>query len=123
MLSNPTLDNFIYYLKVEQMHKIFKLCGSPSEDFWQRTKLPHATSFKPQRQYKRRVHEAFRDFPPTALALVDKLLAIEPEARGSAAAALQNEVILKDLFIYLNYEVYNFLKDFIIHVKKPKSAS
>lgn len=79
------------------MHKIFKLCGSPSEEFWQRTKLPHATSFKPQRQYKRRVSETFRDFPPAALALVEKLLAIEPDDRGSATSALQSEVSLRNL--------------------------
>ncbi|KAF7836504.1 putative serine/threonine-protein kinase [Senna tora] len=77
--------------EVEQMHKIFKLCGSPSEEFWQRTKLPHATSFKPQHRYKRRVSETFRDFPPSALALLEKLLAIEPEDRGSATSALQSE--------------------------------
>lgn len=73
--------------EVEQMHKIFKLCGSPSEDFWQRTRLPHATSFKPQQPYKRCVAETFKDFPPSALALVDRLLAIEPERRGSAVSA------------------------------------
>ncbi|KAJ8759468.1 hypothetical protein K2173_007080 [Erythroxylum novogranatense] len=77
--------------EVEQMHKIFKLCGSPSEDFWQKTKLPHATSFKPQFQYKRCVYETFKNFPPTSLALVDKLLAVAPKARGSATSALQSE--------------------------------
>ncbi|KAK6937991.1 Protein kinase domain [Dillenia turbinata] len=77
--------------EVEQMHKIFKLCGSPSEDYWKRWKLPHATSFKPQHPYKRRVAETFKDFPSSALALIDALLSLEPEARGSAAAALQSE--------------------------------
>lgn len=74
------------------MHKIFKLCGSPSEDFWQKTRLPHATSFKPQQQYQRRLAETFKDFPSSALALVDKLLSIEPELRGSAASALRSDV-------------------------------
>ncbi|CAM9003556.1 unnamed protein product [Rhodiola kirilowii] len=33
--------------EVEQMHKILKLCGSPSEDYWiKNPKLPHASSFK-----------------------------------------------------------------------------
>ncbi|XP_064934496.1 probable serine/threonine-protein kinase At1g09600 isoform X2 [Musa acuminata AAA Group] len=27
--------------EVEQLHKIFKLCGSPSEEFWRTSKLPH----------------------------------------------------------------------------------
>ncbi|XP_020230085.2 probable serine/threonine-protein kinase At1g54610 [Cajanus cajan] len=77
--------------EVEQMHKIFKLCGSPSEDYWQRTKFPHATSFKPQQPYSRQVSETFKNFSPTALALVDKLLSIEPEDRGSATSALESE--------------------------------
>lgn len=74
------------------MHKIFKLCGSPSEEFWQKTKLPHATSFKPQHPYKRCVADTFRNFPRSALSLVDKLLAMAPEDRGSVASALRSEV-------------------------------
>nr|QYW07104.1 cyclin-dependent kinase like 5 [Dimocarpus longan] len=77
--------------EVEQMHKILKLCGSPSVSYWEKNKSAHSTSFKPQHPYKRCVAEAFRTFPYTALALVDKLLAIEPEERGSAAAALRSE--------------------------------
>lgn len=74
------------------MHKIFKLCGSPSEDYWRKSKSAHATSFKPQQPYKRKVLETFRNIPQSALALVDKLLTIEPENRGSAASALRSEV-------------------------------
>ncbi|KAH9781543.1 protein kinase domain-containing protein [Citrus sinensis] len=77
--------------EVEQMHKIFKLCGSPSEDYWRKSKSAHATSFKPQQPYKRKVLETFRNIPQSALALVDKLLTIEPENRGSAASALRSE--------------------------------
>lgn len=77
--------------EVEQMHKIFKLCGSPSEDYWKKSKLSDATSFKRQQPYKRRVIETFRDFPPTALSLVDVLLSIEPENRGNASVALASE--------------------------------
>ncbi|CAI8591860.1 unnamed protein product [Vicia faba] len=29
--------------EVEQLHKIFKLCGSPPEEFWKKSKLPLAT--------------------------------------------------------------------------------
>ncbi|XP_021714760.1 probable serine/threonine-protein kinase At1g54610 [Chenopodium quinoa] len=77
--------------EVEQMHKIFKLCGSPSELYWKRTKFPHATSFKPSQPYKRRLMETFKDFPASALTLVDALLSIEPERRGTASAALKSE--------------------------------
>lgn len=74
------------------MHKIFKLCGSPSEDYWQRTKLPYATSYKPQNSYKRQVTDTFKNFPSSALTLVDKLLSMEPAERGSATSALKSEV-------------------------------
>ncbi|XP_015964559.2 probable serine/threonine-protein kinase At1g09600 [Arachis duranensis] len=77
--------------EVEQMHKIFKLCGSPSEEYWQRTKFPHATSFKPQQHYERQIAKTFRKVSSSALALVDKLLSMEPEDRGSATCALQSE--------------------------------
>ncbi|XP_073041569.1 probable serine/threonine-protein kinase At1g09600 isoform X1 [Primulina eburnea] len=77
--------------EVEQLHKIFKLCGSPSEEYWKTSKLPHATIFKPQHPYKRCVAETFKDFPPSALALVESLLAFEAECRGSTTSALQSE--------------------------------
>ncbi|KAL8144362.1 hypothetical protein V2J09_017394 [Rumex salicifolius] len=77
--------------EVEQMHKIFKLCGSPSDSYWKKLKLPHATSFKPTQPYKRGIAETFSDFPSSALALVDVLLAIEPEKRGNASSALSSE--------------------------------
>ncbi|KAM0947231.1 putative protein-serine/threonine kinase CMGC-CDK-CRK7-CDK9 family [Dioscorea sansibarensis] len=76
--------------EVEQMHKIFKLCGSPSEDFWTHSKLPHATIFKPQHPYQRCVRETYRDFPSSALDLLDTLLAIEPADRGTASSALDS---------------------------------
>ncbi|CAK9326821.1 unnamed protein product [Citrullus colocynthis] len=77
--------------EVEQLHKIFKLCGSPSEEYWKKSKLPHATIFKPQHPYKRCVAETFKDFPFSALALLDVLLAVEPGGRGTASSALQSE--------------------------------
>ncbi|XP_059663162.1 probable serine/threonine-protein kinase At1g54610 isoform X2 [Cornus florida] len=77
--------------EVEQLHKIFKLCGSPSDDYWRKSKLPHSTVFKPVQPYKRRLAETFKDFPPTAIGLMEKLLSIDPAHRGTAASALKNE--------------------------------
>ncbi|KAI3770428.1 hypothetical protein L6452_01561 [Arctium lappa] len=77
--------------EVEQMHKIFKLCGSPSEEYWRKSKLPHATIFKPQHPYERCVAKTFKDLPPSALTLLDSLLAVEPNNRGSTSSALQSE--------------------------------
>ncbi|KAE8677800.1 putative serine/threonine-protein kinase [Hibiscus syriacus] len=77
--------------EVEQLHKIFKLCGFSSEEFWRKSKLPHATIFKPQRPYRRCVAETFKEFPAPALALMETLLSIDPDDRGSAASALRSE--------------------------------
>ncbi|KAA8526828.1 hypothetical protein F0562_008943 [Nyssa sinensis] len=77
--------------EVEQLHKIFKLCGSPSEEYWRKSKLPHATIFKPQQPYRRCVAETFKDFPAPALGLMETLLSIDPANRGSAASALKSE--------------------------------
>ncbi|MED6143124.1 hypothetical protein PIB30_003834 [Stylosanthes scabra] len=77
--------------EVEQLHNIFKLCGSPSEEYWKKSKLPNTTIFKPQQPYKRIVSETFKDFPSSALSLLELLLAIEPQDRGTASFALQNE--------------------------------
>ncbi|KAI4320738.1 hypothetical protein MLD38_034183 [Melastoma candidum] len=76
---------------VEQLHKIFKLCGSPSEDYWRKSKLHNATIFKPQQPYKRCVSETFKDFPVPALELVEKLLSIDPADRGTIASALKSQ--------------------------------
>ncbi|GFP78614.1 probable serine/threonine-protein kinase at1g09600 [Phtheirospermum japonicum] len=77
--------------EVEQLHKIFKLCGSPSDEYWRKSKLPHSTIFKPQQPYPRRVAETFKDLPEPALALLEILLSIDPSDRGSATSALKSE--------------------------------
>ncbi|KAK9050241.1 hypothetical protein SSX86_030789 [Deinandra increscens subsp. villosa] len=77
--------------EVEQLHKIFKLCGSPSEEYWKRSKLPHATIFKPQQSYKRCIAETFKNFPASSFPLIDTLLAIDPAERQTATAALKSE--------------------------------
>ncbi|KAK8686346.1 hypothetical protein V6N13_125371 [Hibiscus sabdariffa] len=76
--------------EVEQLHKIFKLCGSPSEEYWKKSKLPNATLFKPQHPYKRCLAEIFKDVP-SSLSLIETLLSIDPEERSTATAALNSE--------------------------------
>ncbi|XP_057971208.1 probable serine/threonine-protein kinase At1g54610 [Malania oleifera] len=75
--------------EVEQLHKIFKLCGSPSEDYWKKMKLP--ASFRPPQQYKPSLQETFGEFPPSSFGLLTQLLALDPTYRGCAASALQSE--------------------------------
>ncbi|KAJ7973421.1 Protein kinase superfamily protein [Quillaja saponaria] len=77
--------------EVEQLHKIYKLCGSPSDEYWKKSKLPNATLFKPREPYKRCIRETFKDFPPSSLPLIDTLLAIDPAERHSASVALRSE--------------------------------
>ncbi|KAK9136985.1 hypothetical protein Sjap_007579 [Stephania japonica] len=84
--------------EVEQLHKIFKLCGSPTEEYWKRSKLPHATIFKPQQPYKRCIAETFKDFPPSSLPLIETLLAIDPVERQTATAALSAEFFTTEPF-------------------------
>ncbi|KAE8687297.1 putative serine/threonine-protein kinase [Hibiscus syriacus] len=77
--------------EVEQLHKIYKLCGSPSDEYWKKSKLPNAALFKPREPYKRCIRETFKDFPPSLLPLIDTLLAIDPAERSTATAALRSE--------------------------------
>lgn len=77
--------------EVEQLHKIYKLCGSPSDEYWKKAKLPNATLFKPREPYRRCIKETFKDFPPSSLPLIETLLAIDPAERKTATDALRSE--------------------------------
>ncbi|MCE2055211.1 Cyclin-dependent kinase 12 [Datura stramonium] len=77
--------------EVEQLHKIFKLCGSPTEDYWRKTKLSYSAVFKPIQPYKRRIAERFKELPPSAVGLLETLLSIDPALRGTAVGALDSE--------------------------------
>ncbi|KAL6529614.1 hypothetical protein OROGR_015237 [Orobanche gracilis] len=77
--------------EVEQLHKIFKLCGSPSEDYWIKSKLPHSPVSRPIQSYRRRIAETFEDFPDAAVRLMDTLLSIDPSDRGTASCVLHSE--------------------------------
>lgn len=82
------------FFQVEQLHKIFKLCGSPPDEYWKKSKLPHATLFKPQQPYDSCLRETFKDLPTTAVNLIETLLSVEPYNRGTAFSALASEVII-----------------------------
>ena len=68
------------------------LSCSPPEDFWKKTKLPHATMFKPQTNYESSLRERCADFPASAVNLLETLLSIDPGNRGTASSALMSEV-------------------------------
>ncbi|KAL1563131.1 Cyclin-dependent kinase C-2 C [Salvia divinorum] len=77
--------------EVEQLHKIFKLCGTPAEDYWRSSKLPLAHMFKPQQSYESTIHERCREFPKGAISLIETFLSFEPRKRGSASSALSSK--------------------------------
>ncbi|GLU11014.1 hypothetical protein SLE2022_277870 [Rubroshorea leprosula] len=77
--------------EVEQLHKIFKLCGSPPDDYWKKIKLPHSPMFRPQHPYQSCLRERCRDVPETAIDLLETLLSIEPHERGTASSALMSK--------------------------------
>lgn len=83
------------------MHKIFKLCGSPPDDYWKKSKLPHATLFKPQHPYESSLWETLKDLPKAAVILIETLLSVEPYKRGTASAALAAEVLATQTFATL----------------------
>ncbi|KAL6132604.1 hypothetical protein ACLB2K_064844 [Fragaria x ananassa] len=85
--------------EVEQLHKIYKLCGSPTDEYWKKAKLPNATLFKPREPYKRSIRETFKDFPPSALPLIESLLSIDPAERQTASAALSSEASSNTFFM------------------------
>jgi hypothetical protein len=81
-------------LQVEQLHKIYKLCGSPADDYWKKSRLPNATVFRPRFPYLSTIRDVFKEVPEHALSLLETLLSVEPYNRGSASYALASEVSL-----------------------------
>ncbi|CAN4079414.1 unnamed protein product [Withania somnifera] len=77
--------------EVEQLHKIFKLCGSPPDDYWKRSKLSLATMFKPKQPYESTLRDRCKDLPETSVNLIETLLSIDPHKRGTASSALDSE--------------------------------
>uniref|UniRef100_A0A6I9S7H4 [RNA-polymerase]-subunit kinase n=1 Tax=Elaeis guineensis var. tenera TaxID=51953 RepID=A0A6I9S7H4_ELAGV len=77
--------------EVEQIHKIFKLCGSPPDEFWKMSKLPHATVFKPHQPYGSCLRERLKCLPENVSSLLEIFLSVEPYKRGTASTALASE--------------------------------
>ncbi|CAL9215470.1 unnamed protein product [Arabidopsis halleri] len=88
LLGKPVLQG---RTEVEQLHKIFKLCGSPPEDYWKKSKLPHAMLFKPQQHYDGCLRETLKDLSDADINLIETLLSIQPHKRGTASTALVSQ--------------------------------
>ncbi|KAH1222600.1 putative serine/threonine-protein kinase [Glycine max] len=83
--------------EVEQLHRIFKLCGSPSEDYWRKLRTPHSTVFRPPHHYRQCVAETFKECPSAATRLIETLLSLDPTLRGTATTALKSEIFVYHL--------------------------
>ncbi|XP_010539977.1 PREDICTED: probable serine/threonine-protein kinase At1g54610 [Tarenaya hassleriana] len=93
LLGRPILQG---RTEVEQLHKIFKLCGSPPSDYWKKSKLPHAMLFKPQQHYDGCLRETLKDLSESEVNLIETLLSIEPHKRGTASSALVSEYFVTE---------------------------
>ncbi|KAF3642459.1 hypothetical protein FXO38_21096 [Capsicum annuum] len=77
--------------QVEKLHKVFKLCGSPLDDYWKRYKLPLATMFKPKKPYYSTLRDRCKELLKSVVKLIETLLSIDPYKRGAASSALNSE--------------------------------
>ncbi|KAG6774366.1 hypothetical protein POTOM_021719 [Populus tomentosa] len=87
----PTIVNW-----VEHLHRTFKLCGTPSQDYWKKLQL---STFRPPRTYKPGLFEAFRTFPEIALGLLTTtFLALDPISLLSSVELIPELIFLLQFF-------------------------
>ncbi|KAL4161228.1 hypothetical protein PRNP1_001783 [Phytophthora ramorum] len=78
--------------EIEQLQLTFGLCGMPTEDTWPGFfKLPNAESFQMDDKYVCPLRERFKNFPPHAIDLLEKLLQLDPAKRITAAEAMDHD--------------------------------
>lgn len=88
-------------LQVEQLHKIFMLCGNPEDEFWKNSSLNLAIMFKPH-DYESSLRERCKELPESVVNLIASFLSVEPEKRMTATSALQSEVTFMNSSSSLN---------------------
>ncbi|GKA31494.1 mitogen-activated protein kinase, conserved site-containing protein [Tanacetum coccineum] len=88
LAKRPILDG---NTEVEQLRKIFELCGSPPDEYRKRYKLYRENLYRPQQTYKRCITKTFDDFTSSSFSLLESLLSVDPLKRGSAGSALESK--------------------------------
>lgn len=91
------LPNFLVeglFLKEEQrLNSYIKSSNFVVLQRKKKCKLPLAALFKPQILYESTHQERCKEFPRTAVSLIENLLSVDPDKRGTAASALNHEVV------------------------------
>ena len=93
-VSSPaSLNVFVFQANedFQQLMVISRLCGTPCPANWPKViHLPGFANLKPKKQHRRKVREDFVHLmPSSALDLLDKMLALDPDKRISSTEALK----------------------------------
>jgi len=84
--------------EVEQLEKIYELCGTPTEQYWPEAAMLSFTGFAaPTTVHQRSLKEKLQHLrlvTPDAIDLIDKLLEVNPDRRLSASEALAHPFFL-----------------------------
>ncbi|KAG7393301.1 hypothetical protein PHYBOEH_006143 [Phytophthora boehmeriae] len=78
--------------EIDQLQLIFGLCGMPTEETWPGFfKLTGAADIQMDDKYVCPLRDRFKNFPPHAVDLLEKLLQLDPTKRITAAEAMDHD--------------------------------
>jgi cyclin-dependent kinase 12/13 len=87
---------FEYSTELEIINAIFNLCGTPEYNMWPEVKkLPKYKTCKPSPRMRNLKNTLYPALPPSAIDLVDQMLALNPAKRISAEDALTSNWVMK----------------------------